>query len=435
MSISSLSVLSVTLLVFIVSVQSTFHAYTYDDGHGSEEHCCLVRVRDKFCLATPITRSLIQVDQRCHQSHRRRHHRRGGKKRNEKYLDRISRRLIVESVKEMGEKTLLGLKTPLPQAILDRDLVCLVSSKNSINLSKCSIEPANPLDNDINDDEKTEKEHSRRSVVTQKTTMSTLLLFQDGRERNLRWIENVRARRTVSVKVRSITKSTPPKMTLSKKWIESKSINPSAFGKGMVWSLAGSIDSIRITFDRAILPNDSAGPGIVIRREEFVRRHRSLKHRALLWMRSENGASNNLLMPHWTAPKHKECPFRIHWPSDRNCSVPISRAIVKWSVSIAVGRSAFKTTIKQRSNINSPTFRISRIRIRIRRQWTSSRTMRNSRQSSRMIVSMKPPCWRTEIPSKNVERSQRTVLHRSEDGNGTFLIWIHLSFFLLRAFN
>lgn len=159
MSISSLSIL---LLVFIVSVESMFHVYTYDDGHGNDEHCCLVRVGDKFCLATPITRSLIQVSKQCHQTHRRKHRRRGGKKRNDKYLDKISRRLNVESVKEMNDRILIGLKTPLEQAVLDRDLVCLASNKNNINLDKCSIELANPLDDDFADNDEQAKKNSKQ---------------------------------------------------------------------------------------------------------------------------------------------------------------------------------------------------------------------------------------------------------------------------------
>jgi hypothetical protein len=158
MSISSVSII---LLVLVVSVQSIFHVYTYDDEHGNEEHCCLVRVRDQFCLATPITRSLIQVNKQCHQTAQRKHHRGVSKRRNDKYLDQISRRLIVQSVKEMDDKILIGLKTPLDKTILDRDLVCLASTKNNIDLDKCSIELANLLDAGLTDDKGQSKKNSK----------------------------------------------------------------------------------------------------------------------------------------------------------------------------------------------------------------------------------------------------------------------------------
>jgi hypothetical protein len=152
MSTPSLYIISITLLVLILTVESAYYAYTYADGDGTEEHCCLVRVRDNFCLATPITRSLIQVNQQCQLSDAPKRRRFSAKKRNNDYSKQIFRRLNVQISREIGDKILLELKTPLGKDILDKDLVCLASTNKNINLEKCHVELVDETDDDDDDD-------------------------------------------------------------------------------------------------------------------------------------------------------------------------------------------------------------------------------------------------------------------------------------------
>ena len=141
MSSSSLVFTSATLLVLILTVESVYYAYLYDDHNGDKEHCCLVRIRDNFCWAKPITRSLVQATKQCNQFRGSKHHRRFGKnKKYEKYLDKISRRLNVQQSSEIGDKILIELKKPLERKMLDKDLLCLTSVNNDINLEKCYVE-------------------------------------------------------------------------------------------------------------------------------------------------------------------------------------------------------------------------------------------------------------------------------------------------------
>jgi hypothetical protein len=157
MSTSTVYITSlITLLVLILTVESIYHVYMYDDGHGHDEHCCLVRVRDKFCLATPITRSLIQVNKQCHRLNSVKRRRNGrarssSKKSTDNYFDRISRRLNIKSTRQFNDKILLELRTPLPSAILKRDLVCLATTNNNLNLGKCYIETLDSLHHDVRD--------------------------------------------------------------------------------------------------------------------------------------------------------------------------------------------------------------------------------------------------------------------------------------------
>jgi len=160
MSSSFLFCISITLLVLTLTVESVYNPYLYDDGNGGEEHCCLVRVRENFCLATPITRSLIQVNQQCGQFNRPKRRRLVGKKENNEYLDKISRRLNVQTVQEIDDKILIELQKPLEKNILENDLICLTSTNNNINLEKCHVELADEFD----DDYVSNREHSKNNI-------------------------------------------------------------------------------------------------------------------------------------------------------------------------------------------------------------------------------------------------------------------------------
>ncbi|CAF3279959.1 unnamed protein product [Rotaria sp. Silwood2] len=126
--------IGIILLVFIQRVKSTYYVYTYDDGIGNDEHCCLVRLGENFCVAKPLTRSLLQVNKACQRLVI------NGKRQND--LNKIIRRLNVETSQKVGDKILLQLQTPLDKNILKNDLLCLSSATNNINLEKCFIELA-----------------------------------------------------------------------------------------------------------------------------------------------------------------------------------------------------------------------------------------------------------------------------------------------------
>ncbi|CAF3557538.1 unnamed protein product [Rotaria sordida] len=156
-------IIPITLLVLILTVESVYYAYSYDDGNNNEEHCCLVRVHEKFCIARPITRSLVQVNKRCHRVDRSQHHRFGRKNRNEQYLDKILRRLNVQTSQEVGDKILIELQTPLEKKVLDNDLICLQSTNKNMNLDKCYVEIVDELDDDSdNDDDDDDHHHHQR---------------------------------------------------------------------------------------------------------------------------------------------------------------------------------------------------------------------------------------------------------------------------------
>lgn len=131
MSSSFLFNLTLTWLAFILVVECIYYPYLYDDTQGGQEHCCLVRVREKFCKATPITRSLIQVTKQCSRFGRKNHD----------YLDQITQRLNVGKMYENDEKIFLELEKPLPQNILENDLICLKSNQpNRIDFDQCHLE-------------------------------------------------------------------------------------------------------------------------------------------------------------------------------------------------------------------------------------------------------------------------------------------------------
>ncbi|CAF0889540.1 unnamed protein product, partial [Didymodactylos carnosus] len=149
---------------FVKSTSATINAYAYDDGHDGEEHCCVVRMRENFCIGVPITRRLIQVNYDCGKSTNRF----GKRVNNLKYLKQINRRLRVQKSFSVGEKTLLELKEVLPKDILDNDLVCLSSKNSSISLAQCHIELAtvdqdhNDMDDDETNDEQDRRHHGHR---------------------------------------------------------------------------------------------------------------------------------------------------------------------------------------------------------------------------------------------------------------------------------
>lgn len=126
--------ISFLLLISLLTIESSYYAYTYDDGVGDDEHCCLVRLGEDFCLAKPLTRSLLQVNKQCQ--------RLDNSEKNKNYLNKIVRRLDIESSKKVGDKILLQLKKSLEKPILNNDLLCLATAHNNINLEKCYVEVA-----------------------------------------------------------------------------------------------------------------------------------------------------------------------------------------------------------------------------------------------------------------------------------------------------
>lgn len=149
-TLSSYIFLILSLFILIETVQSATRVFTYDDGRGSDEHCCLVRVRDQVCLATPVTRSLLQVNKQCPvlAGEKVRRPKKNNKIMNRIFLDRISRRLNIEAVREQTDHILIELQKPLDSDILNRDLVCLASRKHALNLNRCFVEIFNPIENE-----------------------------------------------------------------------------------------------------------------------------------------------------------------------------------------------------------------------------------------------------------------------------------------------
>ncbi|CAF1027099.1 unnamed protein product [Rotaria magnacalcarata] len=129
---SSLFVVGILTLLVVQRVESIYYVYTYDDGVGDDENCCLVRLGDDFCLAKPLTQSLLQVNKECQ--------RLSVDQNNKHYLNKIVRRLPVETSHKVGDKILLELKTPLDTALLKNDLVCLSPNTNNINVEQCFVE-------------------------------------------------------------------------------------------------------------------------------------------------------------------------------------------------------------------------------------------------------------------------------------------------------
>ena len=122
-------------LLLIIEVQSSSYVYTYNHADDvGDEQCCLVRLDEQFCLAKPLTRSLIQVKKDCQRIEA------NDKKKD--YLKKIVRRLNVERSDKVGEKILIQLKNPLEKTILNNDLLCLSISTNNIDLEKCYVKLA-----------------------------------------------------------------------------------------------------------------------------------------------------------------------------------------------------------------------------------------------------------------------------------------------------
>jgi uncharacterized membrane protein YheB (UPF0754 family) len=111
-------------------------------------------------LATPITRSLVQVNKQCHLTDGHKRYRSQGKKRNNKYLDQLSRRLNVQASYEIGDKILIELKESLEKDMLKNDLICLSSTHNNVNLEKCHVQ----LSDELDDDHKPHREQSKNKI-------------------------------------------------------------------------------------------------------------------------------------------------------------------------------------------------------------------------------------------------------------------------------
>jgi hypothetical protein len=129
---SALYVTGIILIVFILRIESAHHTFTYNDGVGDDEHCCLVRIDERFCLAKPLTSSLVQVKKECQRF--------GPNEKRKSYLNKIVRRLDVSTTQKIGDKILVELETPLEKNILENDLLCLSEENNNINLEKCYIQ-------------------------------------------------------------------------------------------------------------------------------------------------------------------------------------------------------------------------------------------------------------------------------------------------------
>jgi hypothetical protein len=123
---------AVVVFVFVIKIESSYYVYTYDDGRSDDERCCLVRLGEKFCLAKPLTRSLVQVNKECQ--------RLGANEKNKNYLNKIIRRLNVNTSEKLNDKILIHLKDSLEKDLLDDDLVCLSTENNNIDLEKCYVE-------------------------------------------------------------------------------------------------------------------------------------------------------------------------------------------------------------------------------------------------------------------------------------------------------
>ncbi len=124
--------IGLVVLLFIIKVESSYYVYTYDDGISDDEHCCLGRIGEDFCLAKPLTRSLVQVNKECQ--------RLGANEKNKNYLNKIVRRLDVETSHKIDNQILLQLEKPLEKTILNNDLLCLSATNNNIDLEKCYVE-------------------------------------------------------------------------------------------------------------------------------------------------------------------------------------------------------------------------------------------------------------------------------------------------------
>ena len=135
---SSVYLCGICSLILIGVVQSSYNVFTYKgDGGDEDEHCCLVQLDDKFCLAQVLTNSLIQVDRDCQ--------RLNANDKSKSCLSKVVRRLTVESSEKVGDQILIELEKPLDEDILKTDLLCLTTenNNNNINLQKCSVILAN----------------------------------------------------------------------------------------------------------------------------------------------------------------------------------------------------------------------------------------------------------------------------------------------------
>ena len=164
MSSSLVFSLSCILFLTVLTVQSVYTPYLYDDGKGGQEHCCVVPVRSSFCLAKPITRSLVQVNKECSRIEKPRRRRLETKNQTkDDYFDKITGRLNVKRVHENDNRIYIELQKPLEKDILQNDLVCLTATdkQNTMNLDKCFVELVEESDED--DYEKPVRRRGHRS--------------------------------------------------------------------------------------------------------------------------------------------------------------------------------------------------------------------------------------------------------------------------------
>lgn len=132
---STLFFVSISLLLTLEGVESAYYVYTYDNDGNGDEKCCFVRKDDNFCLAKPLTRSLLQANKECQ--------RLDPTGNNKQYLNQVVRRLDIEKSQKVDDEILIELKAPLEENVLQNDLVCLSpKNTNNINLDKCVVELA-----------------------------------------------------------------------------------------------------------------------------------------------------------------------------------------------------------------------------------------------------------------------------------------------------
>lgn len=160
--------LSCILFLTILTVQSVYTPYLYDDGKGGHEHCCIVPVHGSMCLAKPVTRSLVQVNKECNRierSGRRRVEIKNNQTRDD-YLDKITSRLNVKRIDENDNRIYIELQTALKKEILDNDLVCLTATdkQNTIHLDKCFVELAEDDDDYEPVRKQNRQRHGKRSI-------------------------------------------------------------------------------------------------------------------------------------------------------------------------------------------------------------------------------------------------------------------------------
>ena len=153
---------SLLLLFFVPKIQGKYQVYTYDNAKTGDttERCCFVHIDDSFCLAQPLTRSLVQVRKECQ--------RLNVNDNTKNYLINIVRRLDVQTTEKIGGKILLELSNPMEQTVLKNDLLCLSSTTmNHIDLDKCFVQTQSKQSKSKNETETTNSESTQQIQVTE----------------------------------------------------------------------------------------------------------------------------------------------------------------------------------------------------------------------------------------------------------------------------